>query len=615
MPRAAGQGGKNIIKKALRRFIKGPAPEVCPLLSNKDRSKGNQCLKKFKEHLTFEVPITNSIKRKNKGTLDDEVQEGGISKEEKLKSLIDKNQYYDACLLIHDVEQTGQLDSSELYDVLAQEMWGSLTLALDGDHNRIASLQFISQCIQWTKQQKDNKGPDWRPQNWGTEMERLFENDIKKRSPRHDPKRGLHYYLEELEKNISDTILRLERFPEVLTAAYLKCLHVVLLSHLTSLVNEKQKYEEYVLLLKWAHKEHRRLCVLRVGSENFDPLLFGNWFSDSGNKIVSARRDIMYRTFVEILQSEIVWISYPKHEVRYYFTDVLEEGTRIRKAVEVLGDTIVSRLQSLFWEEFLHFVTRYKTFLTEKLGGLTSENGICVGIRIVKNCCILRNTMNNLDAAPQDPGIQRIRRLLGECENKGIDLILSNLKPSLKEAFKNYFRKNCGQYESVLRSLKRMIVKEDIQNDQTLVTLIHHRLVVLFIHSFLKWSKKLSNQNAGEIFSNGSKKLQDFFSDMVLDNHLLPSNPLNFISEMLTANDHQALRTTTIFFIEEHQDLREEHLIAILNIKGNLSSKDKEDLLYYIRNRVMDRGQNKLRFFEGIQKDHSRLKDFLCCLF
>lgn len=608
---------KNPIKKVLSKLksIHVPHPEDGPLLPKKCQPKESPCLKKLKESLKFEVPITSYVKLKNKVNLVCDPPEHCRSNEEKFKSLMSKNEFFEACLFIHDVEQTGRLDGSELYEVVAQEMWRCLTLALDGDHNQTVSLQSIAQCIQWTKQQKCNKGPDWSPHEWVNEMEGLFENDIRKHHPKFELKKGLDHYLVELEKNISEIIMRHAQFPELLTAAYLKCLHVELLNQLTSLIDKKLKYEDHVLLFKWAQKEHRRLCKCRAGSEDFDHMLFGTWFLDSGNKIASTGREAIYRTFVETLQSEIVWNSYPRGEVRYYFTDVLEEGTKICKAVEDLGDTLVSRLQSLFWEEFLHFVTRYKAFLTEKLGGLISENGTCAGIRIIKNCCILRSTMNNLGAAPQAPEIHDIQKLLGQCENKGIDLVLSNLKPSLKEAFKNYFKKNCNEYENVLRRLKCMLIKEDIQNDQKLITLIHHRLVVLFIQSFFKCSKNLFRQNTGEVFLNGSKKLLDFFSDMVSDDYLQDSNPLDFISEMLNANDYNSLHTTTVFFIDKHQDIREEHLKAILNIKGNLSRKEKEDLLYYIHNIEMDRDQNKLCFFEGIQVDSGKFRFFMCCSF
>ncbi|XP_073425798.1 uncharacterized protein [Dendrobates tinctorius] len=616
MPHPNMQMGKkkNPIKRVLSKLKKIHAshPENGPLLPQKGQHKENPCLKKFKESFRFDVPVPNYVKLRNKVNLVSEPP-GNCKSKEHLKSLIGKQEYYDACLFIHDVEQNGKCDGSQLYEAVAQEMWRCLTLALDGDSDQTVTLQSISQCIQWAKQQQCNKGPDWSPQMWVNHIESLFENYVKKHNAKLDLESGLGQYLEELEKNLSEVILRLEHFPEVLTALHLKCLHIELFKQLTSLVDKKLKYEDHVLLFKWAHKEHRRLCKCRVGSEDFDHMLFGNWFYKSGDKIAATGREAMYRTLVEILQSEIVWNSYPGLEVQYYFADVLQELTRISKAVEDLGDTLVSRLQSLVWEEFLHFVTRYKSFLMEKLGGPSSENGICVGIRIVKNCSILQNTMNNLGAA-QDPEIQRIQKLLGQCEHKGIDLVLSNLKPSLKEAFQNYFKKSCNEYETVLQCLKRALIKEDIHHDQKMVTLIHHWLVVLFIQSFLQCSKNLSRQNSGEIFSNGRKKLLDFFSDMVSDNYLLPSDPLDFIFEMLTANDFASLHMTTVFFIEKHQDLREEHLSAILNIKGNLSTKEKKDLLYYIRNRQTDRHQNKLCFFEGIKLGSSKFRHFLCCL-
>ncbi|CAI9549034.1 unnamed protein product, partial [Staurois parvus] len=101
-----------------------------------------------------------------------------------------------------------------------------------------------------------------------------------------------------------------------------------------------------------------------------------------------------------------------------------------------------------------------------------------------------------------------------------------------------------------------------------------------------------------ETFIQGSKKLKEFFTELVSDKDQLGDDPLEYMMQMLTANDFNSLLITTIYFLDEHQDLRKEHVMAILKIKGDVKHKEKKDLLIYIKNRKTLFGENRLKFFE-----------------
>lgn len=58
---------------------------------------------------------------------------------------------------------------------------------------------------------------------------------------------------------------------------------------------------------------------------------------------------------------------------------------------------------------------------------------------------------------------------------------------------------------------------------------------------------------------------------------------------------------------------RKEHLMAILKIKGGIKHEEKIKLLYYVKNRKILFGENRLKFFEDVNTEGFHLKDLLCC--
>ncbi|XP_063803520.1 uncharacterized protein LOC134980584 [Pseudophryne corroboree] len=602
---------KKYIKKCMKILKSKPVPQAesahllaeCP-------PRENTIVGKIKEG------FKDIVKPKKKMKFNSERNNHWKSTEKNVRSFIAKMQFCDACELIYNLEQNGTADGSELYKEVAQKMWATVKQVLDGDHSQTAGLQAVSDCIVWSKQ-KCNNSSDWIPQEWQRDLENLFVNCIMKHMPKFVHKkmdeRCLENHLGELERKILEIINKLELLPKDLSASCLKCLRVYLCSHLTTLSDDTQlNYQEHVLLYKWAHRQHRRLCIAQYISEDFDHMLFENWFHNTGKNIESKGQEHIRRALLEILQSEIVWNSYPKPEIQYYFSDISGEATKVCEAAEGLGNTLSSALKSFYWEELVRFVTRYEAFLKEKVDSMVSENGIDMGLRIVKNCSILRDTANRAGDKCQEVEIEG---LLVQCENKGTDLVFNALKPKIEEAFQNHFKKNSTEYENILRHFQCKLQNEDLQSNRMFITRLYHRLLILYIKAFFKCSTKSSHINKGETFLKGSKRLQEFASNLISDENLLGSNPLDFITTILTDSDQEALRTTTAYFGLEHPDLREEHLEAILNIKGNVSRKEREDLLYYIRERKMVSMDNNPGYFEDVQVgySHSKTMRFLCC--
>ncbi|XP_072284465.1 uncharacterized protein [Pyxicephalus adspersus] len=257
--------------------------------------------------------------------------------------------------------------------------------------------------------------------------------------------------------------------------------------------------------------EKYRLCKYLQGSGNFDHMLFEEWFFNNGNKIKSTGQELIQKALREILQQEIVWNSYPNTDIKCYFSNIQKELTVICEAVRDMSTTLVTNLNSIFWEDFLNFLTRYEDFLKNKIDkaeGMISGKGVEMGLRIVNNSHILRNTLLSIGNIQQESEIQR---LVDQCENKGINIILSILGPEIKSAFKNYFRKSNLGYENVLMEYQKALRKQGIQNFKKFNTIIQHRITVLYIQSFFK----NKSQNRVELFVQGSRKLKEFFAELV----------------------------------------------------------------------------------------------------
>ncbi|XP_040189709.1 uncharacterized protein LOC120921112 [Rana temporaria] len=487
-------------------------------------------------------------------------------------------------------------------------MWEAVDNVLTGDQSQSARLQTIPQCIKWTKETQSKKDADWGPQGWIKELEDLFERDIKETIPKvaHG---SLEDHLKDLKHKISKITSKVQIFPKELASTYLKCLHVCLLNDLTSMAERKLGYKEQVLLYKWTVEEHGKLCKHLQGSVDFDHMLFEKWFFDNGKRIEFTGQEAIQKELKEILQNERIWNSYPSVDVQCYFSNIQKVMTSICEEVKDISATLVSRLNSIFWEEFFKFLTRYEDFLKQKVDkaeGMTSGNGVEMGIRILKNSSILRDTLLGLGNMQHE---SEIMKLLDQCENKGTEIVLRILNPRIKSAFINYFKKNTLDYENVLKEFRNALRIQGMENNKEFNTVVQHRIKVLYIQSFFKNKSK----NKVEAFVQGSVKLKEFFTELVSDEDQLGVDPLEYMRQMLTATDFESLQTTTFCFLDEHKDLRKEHLMAILKIKGGIKHEEKIKLLYYVKNRKILFCENRLNFFEDVNTEGIHLKYLLCC--
>ncbi|XP_068110454.1 uncharacterized protein [Hyperolius riggenbachi] len=555
----------------------GRSNEATPLLSEGKQPKKEKDLLKNLTKGISDVLKHNCKILKTKKLFKSNLEQGKDA-DKTWKNFMESFQYNKACEFINSLEEEEPGNGNELYMEISGEMWEAVRKALAGDLNQRAKLQSIPLCIKWATETQSSKDADWVPQRWQRELENLFEKNIQEQLPNlsqsTDKKISLENHLKELSCVISEIMIKLTALPDDLTAIYVKCLHMHLLNVVTTLAKRRLEYKEQVFLYKWTDGKHGELCKLRKG--DYDHMMFEKWFFDNGNKIVSTGQEI----------------------------------TSITRTVEGLGETLVSSLNSLFWESFLHIVTRYKELVTVKVDRLISGNGILMGLRIVRNTNILRETVKSFKSISQETNIQE---LLDHCEKKGTEIILSVLSSSLKKAFQMYFKKNISQYENVLTDYHNMLKKQNMEHNKVFNTVIQHRVTVIYIQSFFRYSSKLSHLDPVELFIQGSLKLKDFFADLVSDADQLGKNPLEFMAEMLTATDSKPMQVTTQFFVHEHSDLREEHVIAILDIKGDVSRQAKQEVLFYVQNKKICFGEDRVRYFEEMDTRCYRWKNLLCC--
>ncbi|KAM5129943.1 uncharacterized protein ACMZJ9_020395 isoform 2-T2 [Mantella aurantiaca] len=493
------------------------------------------------------------------------------------KVLMENFQYHEVCLLIGKSEDGGAGDGKELYCTISQKMWEEVSKALAGDQGLSDKLQIISQCIKWSNETKDKKDHNWGPRGWTEELKALFIKHIKDTMPKFDQKnvnkRNLEDYLEKLKRKISEITSSVQMLPVELTYIYFECFHVYLLHELTSMANRELDYEEQVLLYKWTDEEHGKLCKYLQGSADFD-MRIKEWFFDNVTKIESTGQKTAQKVLQEMLQNEIVWNSYPSLDVQCYFNNIQEKMTSICEPIKDISAKSATRLNCIFWEEFLKFLTR--------------------------------DTLLGLDYIQKK---SEIRKLLDQCEIKGIEIVLRILSSKLKRAFKNYFNKNTLDYKIDLVNYRTALRNQGLQDNKKFNTTIQHRITILYVQSFFNHIRR----NDVELFVQGIEKLKEFFSEWVSDKHQLGEDPLKYMAQILTASDIESLRTTTVFFLNEHQDVRKEHLMAILKIKGGINREDKKNLLYYVENRKTAFGEQRLNYFEDVKIECFNLKYLLCC--
>ncbi|XP_075471122.1 exocyst complex component 3-like [Ascaphus truei] len=611
---------KNYLKKSKNKPVS--QAETDHLLSKKQKkTKG----KKSKDGLmkaaveTLQVAIFN-IPPKKTPVINEPSAEPLKSAEQNITELLDKGQYVEACHCIFDLEQNDEEKNVDsLYNNVVTKMQWTVGEALRGNETPSAELKSVTACVKWAKEKRCGQGLGWSPKMWDKELETLLVTNIKEHIPTfvYDTKaerRSLQNHLEELESTTLQRVsLNRTRLGD-LFALYLKCAHACILSHLTSLAHHDFTYKECVLLYRWGCTEYKRQLAEHVFMyqqelETLDPLIYSTWIKDSGEKIICSGEKTLGKALRETLQQEIVWLAYPEAEQTCYFHEILQKVTEITQAAEDLGD-ILRKVQVLCWDQLFHFVSRYLDYLQSKMTKNDAGNGDNIALRIVKNCQILRTTLEKLKLGQISGEKQKILQLICQSEAHGLQLLLNALKSTLKEALQNYFTKNGREFENALERLQRHLEDAEVKNNEALVRTIHHAVVVLYIQAFFKYSKKKSLLSTSEIFSKGSTKLQKIFVGLVADTVQL-ENPMEYISQILNGTDTESMKTTTVYFCNDHLDLREEHLTAIMDIKGTVSWQERKELLYYLKNRKADVLENKMCFFEEIEVKHGVGK--WCC--
>ncbi|CAH2328564.1 exocyst complex component 3-like isoform X1 [Pelobates cultripes] len=579
----------------------------------KELPKNNQAMKQLGEEfkkICAEI-IRGTHFKKNYTT---KVYVDQEASSETFSELMSKKLYREACTLISRLEQTAVETTVTMFQELAFDMWETVEKALNGDQSLCVHLKSVADCLQWVKEESDHEDAQWSPKSWDNTLEELISKHIREQVLTHEYKRkakmNLKRHLEILEGNTLRNINKNKSLLGDLFIVYLECLSVCMLQHLSSLAKEDLNYEESVLLYRWGIEEHWRQVFCLKESNAFDAL-FNKWLNDTASKIISTGKKTIYTARREMLEEEMKWNIQQEPGPECNFNGLLKEAMDVLKAVEDLGDKLVSDVRGVFLDEVLQFLKRYNTFLEAKVERSDSGKQLCVPLRIVKNCQILRNTLEDVGDTLRVKSTLylEIINIIHEIEDRGIKLFSATLKLTFKKPFKNYFTDNI-KFKDVLQELQNSIEHAGIQNNKIVIKTELCVIVGLYIQAFFNYSNKIEGTSKAEAFMNGSKPLQNFFQSLVSD-EVKRKDPLQYIINILNSQDSKSLETTIAFFSNDHQDLREEHLNAILKIKGNISFTEKKRLVYFIKHRKSDHQEDKLFFFRDI-----KVKPFCpwCCV-
>ncbi|KAM4665170.1 tumor necrosis factor alpha-induced protein 2 [Discoglossus pictus] len=280
------------------------------------------------------------------------------------------------------------------------------------------------------------------------------------------------------------------------------------------------------------------------------------------------------------------------------------------KVAEGLSDVIISIIQAVCRDELSHFISRYNNFVQNKVRETDSITGFYVTLRIIRNCHIVRSTYKDLVKTLE--GTRAAMELIDQTESHALDLLVAALRSTIKEAFINYFTRDSSEYEKVLYALQESIKYAEIQNSEMVMKRTHCSVVVFYIQAFLKHSKKGSDSKT---LAQGSKKLQEMFT-LLVPAEVKLDNPIKFISQILDSQDSgtESLEVTTFAFVDEHPDLREKHLNAILDIKGNMSWTQREKLVWIVKERKGYSEEGKMRYFDEVEVEFRAGRCCPCCV-
>nr|XP_009924561.1 PREDICTED: uncharacterized protein LOC104322881 isoform X1 [Haliaeetus albicilla] len=473
--------------------------------------------------------------------------------EETICGFIEQGKFFEACDHIYDLEHSGNdgvAKSESLYMLLAERMWTVVGEALSGSGRMfLEPLQSVGESLKWQKQkeaewlgssQETECVSTWRPNFWRKDLEEKLIQYMTAQIPQfgsssNTDKTALHQHLSQLETTFLPSLEhRSDVFKEAgLLVTYARCCHASLSSHLSTLTDSNHfSFSQCLSVYEWGLK------MYKSGSET---CLRPRETPQHGLSL--GVQCLMWI----ILKTEEKLLAVARKEVRKALKEAFDIGkppcadaaviqilTEKTEAAWHVSESLSEKVEAVCLEECLRFLESYGNEVRSFLQ-LDGCPGICSGLRILENCCILRIVWHKLTyicsaSTGQDV---KVNGFLDRMEDEILGHFLQAVTSKVKGTLKEHFKKCDSGFYYILESLKQ---------------------------SFLAFGKKKTDTYEGP----AAGPLKD---------------PIKAILELIQTSDAEGMKIALLPILKEFPDLRKEHLSAVLDIKDSLSQEDRAALL------------------------------------
>ncbi|KAM6074762.1 exocyst complex component 3-like isoform 2-T13 [Chlamydotis macqueenii] len=564
--------------------------------------------------------------------------EGEMPAEETICGFIEQGKFFEACDLIYDLEHSGNDGvgkSESLYVLLAERMWTVVGEVFGGSHRMfLEPLQSVGESLKWEKQkevewlgssQEMGSVSTWSPNFWRKDLEEKLIQYMTAQIPlfgssSNTDETALKQHLNQLETTFLPSLEdRGGVFKEAgLLVTYSRCCHASLSSHLSMLTDSNHfSFSQCLLVYEWGLKIGSETCLRpRQTSQH------------------SLSLDVQCLMWI-VLKTEEKLLAVTQKEVGKALKEAFDTGkphcadaaviqmlTEKMEAACRVSESLSEKVEAVCLEECLRFLESYENEVRSFLR-LNGGPGICSGLRILENCCILRIVWHKLTyicSASTGQNV-KVNGFLDRMEDEITEHFLQTVTSKVKGTLKEHFKKCDSGFGHILESLKQSFLafgKKKTDTYETLVKAVNVIVVTEYVQALLTTSRKPSSVQRRRIVSKieeDHRMLQTVFKEC-LDPAAGPlKDPIKAILELIQTSDAEGMKIALLPILKEFPDLRKEHLSALLDIKDSLSRQDRAALLKAFHDNCRESETEGNLLFADIEVKPRRygLCGCLCC--
>ncbi|XP_078518200.1 exocyst complex component 3-like isoform X2 [Lissotriton helveticus] len=549
-----------------------------------------------------------------------------------LKALLEGNKFLEACKYVNEQEESNSIDAESCYQDISTCMWEVVEVFLsDCVYSHDALIQVV-EAVKWEKKKHRESleksfdsecAARWIHKEWEAQLESYLKKAIQTYIPLFPSgNRTLSEHLRDLEIYIDSKVGEHGPFlKEVgLLVTYIKCFDICIFDHLEAVLTYCNEYGKCALLYLWVTKHYKRKFMgfsdLHVEIlEAQDPSLHSTWTFKAEKKFLKCVTDWRRDRLNRVLGSELSTLHNQTFEKgSEIFLEIFQILITTVEDMQEMADSIIRKVQDTCWEDLHWFINRYaedlKTELQKEIRN--SGNMNIVVKKILRNSHILRTTKQNLTErnTPTEEMENILNAGIQKIEVQGAQHLLSTCLPVIK----SHLSENCTDFRWLRTYLEENLNVLDVTNCEGFVKTVHHRACMECLRAFLMTTRKCSyskEKDVTSVFIKEGNQLQKLFQKRLGPSTAPLINPFESIAAILQSKDFEAMKSSVVYFINIHSDVRDEHLHAIMDLKGCVKRKERKTILQLLQNGSPSTEEARFLFFDDITLGRRKLG--LCC--